>query len=56
MSRVFSKIKQILHKSYSIQLDQIQLETNIFNKLRCFKPFALLHFTNDKLDDYNSDQ
>jgi len=28
MSRVFSKIKQILHKSYSIQLDQIQLETN----------------------------
>jgi acyl carrier protein len=27
MSRVFSKIKQILHESYSIQLDQIQLET-----------------------------
>ena len=25
---VFSKIKQILHESYSIQLDQIQLETN----------------------------
>lgn len=28
MGRVFSKIKQILHESYSIQLDQIQLETN----------------------------
>lgn len=28
MSIVFSKIKQILHESYSIQLDQIQLETN----------------------------
>ena len=27
MSIVFSKIKQILHESYSIQLDQIQLET-----------------------------
>ena len=28
MGIVFSKIKQILHESYSIQLDQIQLETN----------------------------
>lgn len=27
MSIVFSKIKQILHESYSIQLDQIELET-----------------------------
>lgn len=27
MSIVFSRIKQILHESYSIQLDQIQLET-----------------------------
>lgn len=27
MSIVFSKIKQILHQSYSIQLDQIELET-----------------------------
>ena len=27
MTTVFSKIKQILHESYSIQLDQIQLET-----------------------------
>jgi acyl carrier protein len=27
MSKVFSQIKQILHESYSIQLDQIQLET-----------------------------
>ena len=27
MSTVFSKIKQILHESYSIQLDQIELET-----------------------------
>lgn len=28
MTIVFSKIKQILHESYSIQLDQIELETN----------------------------
>lgn len=27
MSIVFSRIKQILHELYSIQLDQIQLET-----------------------------
>jgi len=28
MTIVFSKIKQILHESYSIQLDQIELDTN----------------------------
>ncbi len=28
MSIVFSKIKKILHEFYSIQLDQIELETN----------------------------
>ena len=27
MSTVFFKVKQILHESYSIQLDQIELET-----------------------------